>query len=490
VLVIGIDLGTQSLKAVVCDENLVVRGSHSIAITTNHPEPGWAEQDPRSWDAALAPAIAGALAAANAGPTDVAAIAITGQLDGCVAIDAQLAPVHPALIWQDRRAVAQSNLVEASRIFAITGQVADASHLAPKIAWLRERGYKAARFHQPTSYLVARLCGEHVIDPPLASTTMLAELSSGAWSPRLLEAYDLEPALLPRIRPTCEVAGTLTDEGATLAGLPVGTRVAVGTGDDFSNPLGAGVVAPGSIICAIGTAEVVGALTRSPVLDTIAAEPMVETHVYPSCNANKLFFVENPGWLSGGAIRWATRLLGLADDRALDALAASAPPGANGVTFVPALAGAMTPVWRPDLRGSLHDLTAAHDRSHIARAVLEGLAFACKDVADRLVAMKLPISDVLLVGGGAKSRVWAQLRADALGLPHRVAANPDTSPLGAAMIASVAAGIHADLAAAAGLVSTVTDEVSPNPDAAAPLAAAYRRYRLLVGHMASLLTKG
>ena len=150
----------------------------------------------------------------------------------------------------------------------------------------------------------------------------------------------------------------------------------------------------------------------------------------------------------------------------------------------------MTPVWRPDLRGSLHELTAAHDRSHIARAVLEGLAFACKDVADRLVAMKLPVADVLLVGGGAKSRVWAQLRADALGLPHRVAADPDTSPLGAAMIASVTAGIHVDLAAAARHVSTVTDEVSPNPDAAAPLAAAYRRYQLLVGHMASFATRG
>ena len=491
-LVVGIDLGTQSLKAVVCDERLVVRGSHSIPIATVHAEPGRAEQDPRAWEAALAPAIAGALAAAGATGADVAAIAITGQLDGCVAVDDAVAPIHPALIWQDRRAVPQAMRVEAARMFAVTGQVADASHLAPKIAWLRERGHAAARYHEPTSYLVARLCGEHVMDPPLASTTMLADLSSGAWSPRLLEAYDLEPSLLPQIRPTCEVAGTLSGEGARLAGLPVGTRVAVGTGDDFSNPLGAGVVVPGSVICAIGTAEVVGALARTPVLDTIASEPMVETHVYPACggDASTLFFVENPGWLSGGAIRWATQLLGLADERALDALAASAPPGAGGVTFVPALAGAMTPVWRPELRGSLHELTAAHDRSHVARAVLEGLAFACKDVVDRLIAMQLPVSDVLLVGGGARSRVWAQLRADALGLPHRVAARPDTSPRGAAMIATVAAGIHADLAAAARHVSAVTDEVRPDPDAAAPLAAAYRRYRLLVGHMATLVTKG
>lgn len=485
-LVIGLDLGTQSLKAVVCDEALAIRGAASVPIATDHPEPGRAEQDPRAWDTALAPAIAGALAAAGASPADIAAIAITGQLDGCVAVDEALAPVHPALIWQDRRAVAQAMRVEAARIFAITGQVADASHLAPKIAWLSERGYRAARFHEPTSYLVARLCGEHVMDPSLASTTMLAELSSGAWSPRLLEAYALSPALLPTIRPACDVAGALSAEGARLTGLLAGTRVAVGTGDDFANPLGAGVVEPGAIVCALGTAEVVGALTRSPLLDTIASPPMVETHVYPTSGAERLFFVENPGWLSGGAVRWATRLLGLPDAAALDALAASAPPGAGGVTFVPALAGAMTPVWRPELRGSFHDLTAAHEPAHLARAVLEGLAFACKDVADRLLAMKLPIADVLLVGGGARSEAWAQIRADVLGLPHRVAATPDTSPLGAAMIAAVAAGIHADLAAAARLVSTVTVHVAPRPETSAPLAAAYRRYQLLVSHMASV----
>src|SRR5690606_24960365 len=134
--------------------------------------------------------------------------------------------------------------------------------------------------------------------------------------------------------------GALTAEGARLTGLRAGTPVAVGTGDDFANPLGAGLLVPGSLVCAIGTAEVVGTIANDPVLDRVTAEPMVETHCYPTGG----FFVENPGWLSGGAVRWATRLLGLADDAAFDAAAATAPSGAGGLTFVPALAGAMTPV--------------------------------------------------------------------------------------------------------------------------------------------------
>src|SRR5439155_16519825 len=177
---------------------------------------------------------------------------------------------------------------------------------------------------------------------------------------------------LPTLMPATSVAGALTAHGATLTGLRVGTPVAVGTGDDFATPLGAGIVDAGQLVVALGTAEVVGTLAEMPVFDVAAtraasdpwralAEPMVETHAYPSGG----FFVENPGWMSGGVVRWATQLLGLASDAELDALADKAPPGAGGVTFVPALTGAMTPVWRSAARGTLHGLGAEHDRSHV-----------------------------------------------------------------------------------------------------------------------------
>jgi xylulokinase len=479
-LVVGVDLGTQSLKAVVCDADLRVLGDHQVPVATVHPQAGWAEQDPASWEAALAPAIGRALAQAGASPTDVAAIALAGQLDGCVPVGRDAEPLHAALIWQDRRAHTYANLADPARVFAIAGQIADPSHLAPKLAWLRAHGVRAARWHQPTSYLVARLTGEHVLDPAHASTMMLFDLAAGAWSPELCAAFAVDPSELPEVRAATALAGTLHARGAVLTGLPAGTRVAVGTGDDFATPLGAGVVAPGHAICAIGTAEVVGALAATPVFDGPPrfAEPFLETHAYPS----GAYFVENPGWLSGGAVRWATQLLGLGSDAELDALAASSQPGAGGVTFIPALAGAMTPVWRPHARGTLHGLAASHGRAHIARAVLEGLAFAERDVVDRLAALGLPTASVLVLGGGGKSRTWTQIRADVLGRPHHVAARTDTCAIGAAMIAAVAAELAPDLATAA--------RSAPPPSATfvpgAPLDDAYARYQRLQRELAEL----
>ena len=472
-LLLGLDLGTQSLKAIVCDEALTVLGRCAIAYTTLHPEPGHVEQDPGAWEAALAPAIAGALAAARAEPADLAAIAIAGQLDGCIGVDASGAPVGAALIWQDRRATVQAGRVAASDVFARTGQVADPSHMAPKIAWLREHGSPAVRFHQPVSYLVERLTGVAVLDPSLASTTMLFELATACWSQPLLDAFAISLAELPGLRETCAVAGTLTPAGARLTGLCAGIPVAVGTGDDFANALGAGIATPGSIVCAVGTAEVVGAVAHGIVLDRVAAEPMVETHVFPGGG----FFVEHPGWLAGGAIRWAVELLGLAGDAELDAIAATVPAGAEGVTFLPALGGGMTPVWRPDARATLHGLTARHTRAHVARAVLEGLTFACRDVVDRLITLGLPAHEVVLVGGGARSRVWAQLRADTLGIAHRIGADPDACPLGAAMIAAVTAGVYPDLASAAARVPLPVETFVPGPRDA--LDEAYCRYEAL-----------
>jgi len=494
VLVVGIDLGTQSLKAVVCNDRLDVLGSHAVAYATRYPQPGWAEQDPRVWEAALAPAVQGALVAAGVQGRDLQAIAVSGQLDGCVAVDADGAPLHGALIWQDRRAIAEQLHAPAHRVFEIAGQVADASHMAPKIRWLRGQGVRAARYHQPVTYLVERLCGASVIDPALASTTMLYDVVGGRWSRELLSAFSIDPSELPALQAAHSIAGTLTASGAALLGLPVGVPVAVGTGDDFATSLGAGIAEPGPIAVALGTAEVVGALADAPVFDVAAArstgnagacghdpwhalpEPMVETHAYPT----GAFFIENPGWMSGGAVRWAQRLLGAASDAELDALAASAPPGADGVTFIPALAGAMTPVWRSHARGTLHGLTPSHDRGHLARALLEGLAFACRDVVQRLVALGLPAREVYVLGGGGRSALWMQIRADALGLPHRASTQTDTCPIGAAMLALVALGGFPDVKTAATHAPPLARPVQPG----ASLDEAYSRYRRLVEQLA------
>lgn len=425
--VIGVDLGTQSIKGVVCDGHLRVIAEHAIPHASDHP---------LQWQTDV-----GKVLTILRNGRDVKAIAIAGQLDGCVAVEDQM---RPARTWKDRSAPMPP--LDAARVYALTGQVADPIHLAAKA---RASPY-ARMYHEPTSWLVRALTGADVIDPSLASTTLLC--ADNAWHPELLAAFDLRAAQLPTIAHSTIIAGEWT-------GIPV----AVGTGDDFATPLGAGLVDPGRLACVLGTAEVVGAIWPLDVRDP-APEPMVECHPYPSGG----YFVENPGWMSGGVIRWACRLLGVTEQQ-LDAMAA---PDSAGLVFIPALAGLMAPVWRPDARGQLVGLTDAHDRGHIARAILEGLAFACRQVAERIDSLA-PISEVALLGGGSRSRVWAQLRADAPQLPHRVAPRTDTCAVGAAMIAAVAAGWFPDLRAAATCAPPLGPPVEPRGN----LDAAYGRYR-------------
>jgi xylulokinase len=345
--------------------------------------------------------------------------------------------------------------------------------MAAKVRWLLDNmpeSANAACFHQPVSYMVRRLTGEDVCDHGLASTTMLYGLATRAYDNELLCAFGISRERLPRIARAEDTAGPLTESGADLSGLTAGTPVAVGTGDDFASPLGAGLVDPGSVACVSGTAEVVGALSKIPIID---AEGLVETHCYPGGS----YFIENPGWLSGGSLSWFTDVFRLAGTEELTRRAAAAPPGSAGVLFLPALSGSMAPEWVPAARGCFYGLTAAHTAGHMARAVLEGCAFAMRDVIDRLKKLSVPADRVLLMGGGANSRLWANMRADVCGMTVRRFVNVDTAPVGAAMLAAVAAGLRPDLRTCAGELKGRWEDFPPNPETAAVYEKAYRAYR-------------
>jgi xylulokinase len=474
-MIVGIDIGTQSLKAAVTDHELRLHGQAAVSYRPSFPRPGWAEQDCQLWEQALGPAITGALDAAGTTSDAVQAVGICGQLDGCVAVDHDGSALAPCIIWMDRRAGAELEGISAARIQATTGVVLDATHMAAKARWLKRHLPKAARirrFHQPVSHLVARLTGEQVFDHGLASTTMVYDLARRGFDGGLLELFELTADELPRIAEASDRAGTLHRRGAQLTGLPAGTPVAVGTGDDFSNPLGAGLVEPGKLACALGTAEVVGALHDRPAIDR---RGLVETHGYPGGR----FFIENPGWLSGGALAWFIGTFGLRDVQEFDALAQSAPAGADGITFLPALSGAMAPEWIASARGCFYGLSAAHGRAHLARAVLEGCAFAMRDVLERLLKMGVTVGAILLLGGGARSMLWARIRADLTGLPVILPRIVDTSPIGAAMLAAVAAGLQPSLQAAARLVAGEASTIEPNPSEKTAYDDAYGAYRKL-----------
>jgi len=474
-MIVGIDIGTQSLKVAVTDQALRVRGEAATPYRAQFPRPGWAEQDPALWERALGPTIARALGEAGATPAEIAAVGVCGQLDGCVAADADGRALTPCLIWMDRRAQAEIADVPAALIRTRAGVVLDAGHMAAKIRWLKRHdagAAAAARFHQPVSYLVERLTGRAVMDHALASTTMVYAIDRRNFDSALLDCFEINGGELPALAEADSSAGPLSARGADLTGLPAGIPVAVGTGDDFSTPLGAGLLAPGRLAVVLGTGEVVGAVHPRLAVDESG---FVETHAYPG----GAYFLENPGWLSGGAAAWLCELLGVDGFGALDGEAATAPVGADGATFIPALTGAMAPEWNAQARGCFYGLTPSHGRPHLARALLEGCAFAMRDVADRLVEMGAEIRSLLLLGGGARSHLWAQMRADIMGLPALVPHRVDTSAIGAAMLAAVAAGLVADLRSAAELVQEPVTPLAPVTANREAYENAYRRYRRL-----------
>ncbi len=474
-MIVGADIGTQSLKATVVSDQLEILGEHSISYQPEFPRPGWAEQDPMLWERALGPAIKGALAKAKVAPSDIKALGMAGQLDGCIAVDKAGHPVHPCLIWMDRRAEAELSGLDSALIQQKGGVVCDASHPAAKISWLKKHvpaAMHAERFHVPVSYMVSRLTGRHVIDHGTASTSMVYNLAAKAYDPELLRLFGIEERQLPALRQAESLAGALNSNGSALTGLPAGLPVAVGTGDDFSSALGAGLIKPGRLINVLGTAEVVGALSLMPVIDR---ERLVETHAYSGGH----YYIENPGWLSGGALTWFSKTFGVSDFSAMDAEAAQIDAGANGVIFLPALSGAMAPEWLSSARGTYSGMTPSHGRGHLARAVLEGTSFAMRDVFERICSLGVPVEALRIVGGGARSNLWCQIRADLTGLPVEIPRHTDASPVGAALLAGVASGVFSNVVdAAAGLVQDMR-VIEPRHDRKPLYDEAYRRYREL-----------
>lgn len=472
-MLVGVDIGTQSLKVAVADATLSVRGEAQRSYRAHFPGPQRAEQDPRLWEEAIGPTIAGALKAADVPAAQVTALAVCGQLDGCIAVSDRGEALGHCLVWMDRRADAELAGLDHDHMHRLTGVVPDASHLGAKIRWLKRHSrHKAARYHQPVSYMVEKLAGESVIDHAQASTSMLYGLAAQDYETELLSAFGVTPDELPRIARADDIAGRLTRQGAALTGLPPGIAVAVGTGDDFSAALGAGVIEPGQVSVAVGTGEVVGALFAEPVIDT---ERLVETHAYPAGG----YFVENPGWLSGGAVAWLKDLLRLPDFTAFDAAAGQAPPGSDGLLFLPALTGAMAPEWVAGARGCFYGMTPAHGARHLARATMEGCGFAMRDVLDRLTALGAGPKHLTMLAGGSQSRVWAQIRADIAKLPVALSPSMHGSVMGALMLAGVASRRFSDLKEAAAHIAQPSEILTPDSIAAAKLDHAYRRYRQL-----------
>ncbi|MEO5940072.1 MAG: FGGY family carbohydrate kinase [Candidatus Limnocylindrales bacterium] len=491
--VIGIDLGSQSLKGLLLDPGGRLIGEAQRAYELSYPFPAWAEQDPADWWAAIKDVVARLVGAARLAPGDVSAIAFASQVDGVVPVDARGADLHPAIVWLDRRAegeaAALGRRMAPEELLERSGLNLDSSHVAPKILWLRANApdayARAATLHLPGSWAVARLTGRAIVDHSNASSTLLYDVRSRDWSPELLAAAEVERDRLPVVAASTDVAGTLTAAAAAALGLTTACLVAVGSGDEHAACLGAGVLRAGPICDIAGTAEPVAVASDAPIVDRTG---LVETHAHADPRS---WLIENPGFVSGGSVRWFNDTIGRSTIEGLIVAAAAVPAGSEGAIFVPALSGAMTPRWNGRARAVFHGLSMAHGLGHLARAVFEGCTFGLRDIVDRFAELGLGGGEIRVVGGGSKSDLLLQMKADVTGKPVRRVVHPEATALGATMIAAVAAGTFESLEAAAAALVRLEDVVhEPDPSVAGAYDDAYGTYRALYDAVEPLFDRG
>jgi xylulokinase len=479
--VIGIDVGSQSVKATLVDAAGTTLAASTAPCHTTYPGSGLAEQDPAGWERAIARCVRDLRHCTGIAAGAVTMLALACQVDGLVALDHRLRPLRPAIIWLDRRAVRQTSELRDALgdefLAGRTGLNPDASHTAPKAMWLRDEEpevYDRARWLAPVAgHLTGWLTGAVVQDHANASSTLLYDLASRGWSAELVDGAGLDGAKLPPILSARQVIGPLRARAAEALGLTTGCRVAVGTGDDHAAAIGAGAVAPGIIVDVTGTAEPVGVASAHPVADP---DRLVETHAHA---VDRMLFVENPGFVSGGSTSWWARAHGIPQAEVL-AQAALAPPGSDGALFLPTLSGATAPRWNDRMRGTFAGLSLHHDRAHLARAILEGCAYALRDIVDRFAALGLGGEDLRVVGRGARSPLWLQIKADVTGRPVWAVRGDHATATGAAMLAAVAAGHFADVGeAVAQMVRLADGPIVPRAATAELYADAHRSYRRL-----------
>ena len=478
--VIGCDVGSQGTMGVLLSlEGKVVCEAYE-GYPMEYPHPLWAEQPVERWVNALRVVVHRLVSESGISAENVRALSLATQVDGVIPIDENGQPLRPAIIWMDRRAAAQCELARQSpgseQVFHLTGLNLDASHVAPKIRWLAEQQpdiYQRARyFLLPGSYLAYYLTGELAVDYSNASSTLLLDVRTKTWSDSMGQVFQIDLHKMAPLGAATTALEKLRPEIAEGLGLSVNTIITIGCGDEHAACLGAGITGPGLVADIVGTAEPVCAASRELIFDS---SHLVETH----CHADpELWLLENPGFVSGGNYRWWRDQF--AEDQTyatLDEEASPIPPGAEGLTFLPSLMGALAPTWNESARGTFTGFTLAHTRAHFVRAMLEGSAFAVRDITTQMQVSGLELRELRVVGGGAKSRLWNQIKADVTGLQVSVPEVTETTALGAAFLALVGVGAYASLSEAGEHIVQIRERIDPNPSVQSAYIEAYERYR-------------
>jgi xylulokinase len=453
---VGCDLGTMGSKAAVVADDGTILGEAFEEVPLHRPGSGLVEQDLLEIEASAHRVIREALNRAGQ-PAKVAGLAVSSQMSGIGTIDEAFEPATRYDSWLDTRCEPYiARMAEhADRVTELSGCPPTYSH-GPKILYWREEHpetwRRIARFLPPSSFVAGRLAGLRAQDAYLDRTylhfTNLADTAAGEWSPELLDAFDLDDRVLPRLVDPTEVIGEVSRHGAEATGLPVGTPIAAGAGDTTASSLGAGVVVPGRAFDAAGTASVLAFCLDEFRPDRGHRTLMASRGIAPGTFISLAFI--NGGGL---ALRWfrdeiAADLAGREDAYALmDRLADEVDVGSEGLLWFPHLQGRVLPP-QPHARGAWVGLTSRHARGHLVRSILEGIAYEYAIWADLATTSSTELTEARALGGGAASGVWNGIKADVLGIPWVPMTQQECGVLGDALIAAAATGYVGDLVAA------------------------------------------
>ncbi|MBN1995366.1 MAG: xylulokinase [Anaerolineae bacterium] len=478
--VLAHDLGTTGNKATLYNRAGALAGSAFYPYGTEYAHTGWAEQNPADWWQAVCGSTRQLLQQTRVGPTEIACLVFSGQMMGCVPLDKQARPLRHAIIWADQRSVEQERWVgervPPEEVYRLTGHRLSVSYSLSKILWLRDHQpdiYRAAyKIGHAKDAMVARLTGAFVTDPSDASGMNLYDLKQGAWSERIIEAVDLDPAKLPDLRQSIDVVGGVLPAVANEVGVAAGTPVVLGGGDGPCAATGAGVVAEGMAYNYVGSSSWIAMASQQPIYDP-DFKTFTFAHVVPG-----MFTPTGTMQAAGASYQWtrdqlcpvevqAAATLRLNPYELMNLKAEDSPAGANGLIFLPYLMGERSPRWNPQARGAFIGLTIRHTRADMVRAVLEGVTLNLRVILDAFKAQGAPIEAMRLIGGGARGRFWNRLMADIYGIPvQRLATLEEATSMGAALIGGVGVGLYPDFSMSE-TMNEIAETILPDPAAQA-----------------------
>jgi xylulokinase len=459
-LLIGIDIGTSTVKAVLTapDGRIITRAS--IEYPTYFPNPGWAEQDPQDWWRGVVQSVR-MLEAASYG--NVAGIGVSGQGCAVTLIDRDGRVIRPAIIWMDSRSEPQCQHLRdccLEDVLAQNGKMPAPYNADPVLMWLCENEPAAIEASQTslttTAYINFCLTGKIAANVSDASILMAFDLERQAWSEDLIQSFDVPGRLYPALAACDQVIGELSSAAAQELGLQPGIPVIAGGEDTSSAGLASGSVRQGMAFLSLGTA---GTIYVPADRKTVHPHLLTFMHVLKG-----QYLLGGSMAALGASLSWCHRLLGdKLDFEGMLALAQESEPGAGGLVFLPYMSGELQPINDGNARGLLFGLSLSTEKKNIVRAILEGTAFAIAHNLDVIEGLGISISEVRAVGGPTRSALWCQVIADIIGRPLNVVSNEGGAPLGNALLAAKGVGLIQDLSESALKVVRIERTYRPNP---------------------------